>query len=95
VEGWVNGALAEALRWHRGLRIHEKKALVAIVLSHLARGGKIENLNIPRAWLRRKGAELAFKTRKSGTVPPSAQGSEDRLPIVPLEESAEASEVPF
>lgn len=38
VEGWVNGAVAEALRLHRGLRVHEKKALATIVLSHLKRG---------------------------------------------------------
>jgi hypothetical protein len=37
VEGWVNGAVAEALRFHRGLRVHEKKALVSIVLSNLRR----------------------------------------------------------
>lgn len=37
VEGWVNSALAEALRLHRGLRLHEKKTLVSIVLSHLER----------------------------------------------------------
>lgn len=38
VEGWINGAIAEALRRHRGLRAHEKKTLVSIVLSHLSRG---------------------------------------------------------
>jgi hypothetical protein len=38
VEGWVNSAIAEALRRHRGLHEHEKKTLVAIVLSHLKRG---------------------------------------------------------
>jgi hypothetical protein len=40
VEGWPNGAIAEALRRHRGLREHEKETLVSIVLSHLKRGGK-------------------------------------------------------
>lgn len=39
VEGWVNGAVAEALRRHRGLREHEKRTLVSIILSHLKRGG--------------------------------------------------------
>ncbi len=38
VEGWVNSAVAEALRMHRGLRMYEKRALVSIVLSHLKRG---------------------------------------------------------
>lgn len=37
VEGWVNGAIAEALRLHRGLRVHEKKALANIILSGLER----------------------------------------------------------
>jgi hypothetical protein len=37
VEGWVNGAIAEALRMHRGLRKHEKKVLASVVLSHLKR----------------------------------------------------------
>jgi hypothetical protein len=35
VEGWVNGAIAEALRFHRGLHVHEKKTLVAIILAKL------------------------------------------------------------
>ncbi len=35
VEGWVNSAIAEALRLHRGLRFHEKKTLVAIILAQL------------------------------------------------------------
>lgn len=38
VEGWVNAAIAEALRRHRGLREHEKKMLASVVLSHLKRG---------------------------------------------------------
>lgn len=37
VEGWVNTALAEGLRRHRGLRLSQKKTLVAIILSHLRR----------------------------------------------------------
>lgn len=37
VEGWVNAAIAEALRRHRGLRISQKKILVSIILSHLTR----------------------------------------------------------
>lgn len=37
VEGWVNAALAEALRRHRGLHISQKKILVSIILSHLTR----------------------------------------------------------
>lgn len=37
VEGWINGAMAEALRLHRGLRIHQKKALATIILSDLIR----------------------------------------------------------
>ncbi len=37
VEGWINGAMAEALRLHRGLRIHEKKTLATIILSDLIR----------------------------------------------------------
>lgn len=37
VEGWVNAALAEALRRHRGLHLSQKKILVSIILSHLAR----------------------------------------------------------
>jgi hypothetical protein len=37
VEGWINGAIAEALRFHRGLRLHEKKALATIILSDLIR----------------------------------------------------------
>jgi len=41
VEGWVNGAVAEALRLHRGLRAHEKKALASIIFSHLKRGVRV------------------------------------------------------
>jgi|GEM_PF-934930 len=37
VEGWINGAIAEALRLHRGLRIHEKKVLATVILSDLVR----------------------------------------------------------
>lgn len=37
VEGWVNAALAEALRRHRGLHLSQKKILVSIILSHLTR----------------------------------------------------------
>jgi hypothetical protein len=37
VEGWINGAIAEMLRLHRGLRVHEKKALATSVLSNLKR----------------------------------------------------------
>lgn len=37
VEGWVNTAIAERLRWHRGLRLSQKKILVSIILSHLSR----------------------------------------------------------
>jgi len=37
VEGWINSAVAEALRRHRGLNEMEKKTLVATVLSHLTR----------------------------------------------------------
>lgn len=37
VEGWVNAALAEALRRHRGLRLRQKKTLVSVVLSRLTR----------------------------------------------------------
>lgn len=37
VEGWINAALAEALRRHRGLRLSQKKILVSVVLSHLRR----------------------------------------------------------
>lgn len=37
VEGWVNAALAEGLRRHRGLRLSQKKILVSIILSHLTR----------------------------------------------------------
>jgi hypothetical protein len=37
VEGWVNAALAEGLRRHRGLHFSQKKTLVSIILSHLTR----------------------------------------------------------
>jgi len=37
VEGWVNTAIAEGLRRHRGLRLGQKKTLVSIILSHLKR----------------------------------------------------------
>jgi hypothetical protein len=80
VEGWVNGALAEALRRHRGLRVHEKKALVSIVLSHLARGGRIDKLNIPRAWLERRAAR---------DLP------QNTIPLISTKEKIIESEVPF
>lgn len=37
VEGWVNTAIAERLRRHRGLHLSQKKILVSIILSHLSR----------------------------------------------------------
>lgn len=37
VEGWVNAAIAEGLRRHRGLHLSQKKTLVAILLSRLTR----------------------------------------------------------
>lgn len=37
VEGWINGALAEGVRLHRGLGIPQKKALATIILSDLVR----------------------------------------------------------
>ncbi len=37
MEGWPNATIAEALRRHRGLHVSQKKILVSIVLSHLAR----------------------------------------------------------
>ena len=40
VEGWVNTALAEGLRRHRGLHLSQKKTLVSIILSHLKRPTK-------------------------------------------------------
>jgi len=40
VEGWVNSAIAEALRLHRGLRLHEKKTLVAVILAELRKQEK-------------------------------------------------------
>lgn len=42
VEGWVNGAVAEALRLHRGLREHEKRALATIILSQLKRKNHLD-----------------------------------------------------
>jgi len=47
VEGWVNGAVAEALRRHRGVRYHEKRMLVSIILSHLSRKHKRSELLSP------------------------------------------------
>jgi len=40
VEGWVNTAIAEGLRRHRGLHLNQKKTLVSIILSHLKRKKK-------------------------------------------------------
>lgn len=37
VEGWVNTAIAEGLRRHRGLHLSQKKTLVSIILAHLKR----------------------------------------------------------
>ena len=37
IEGWVNTAIAERLRRHRGLRLSQKKTLVSIILSNLKR----------------------------------------------------------
>lgn len=37
VEGWVNAAIAEGLRRHRGLHLSQKKTLVSIILSNLKR----------------------------------------------------------
>jgi hypothetical protein len=40
VEGWVNTAIAEGLRRHRGMRLSQKKTLVSIILSNLKRPTK-------------------------------------------------------
>jgi hypothetical protein len=45
VEGWVNSAIAEALRLHRGLRIHEKKMLVGIILRKISQ--KADKSSVP------------------------------------------------
>jgi len=37
VEGWVNTAIAEGLRRHRGLHLSQKKTLVSVILSNLTR----------------------------------------------------------
>lgn len=36
VEGWVNAAIAETLRRHRGVRLNKKKTLVSVLLSFLS-----------------------------------------------------------
>lgn len=95
VEGWVNGAIAEALRRHRGLRIHEKKALVAIVLSHLARGRWLPNLEIRRTWLKNK-AKRFFSTKKEDNKDQSLLSEEEIfLPTLPTEEKSEEGEPVF
>lgn len=43
VEGWVNTAIAEGLRRHRGLRFAQKKTLVSVILSNLSRNSKEKN----------------------------------------------------
>lgn len=43
VEGWVNTALAEGLRRHRGLRLSQKKTLVSVILSNLSRNSRRKN----------------------------------------------------
>ena len=48
VEGWINGAIANALRLHRGLRIHEKRALATIILSDLIRKKTKEKTTLER-----------------------------------------------
>ena len=40
VEGWVNAAIAEGLRRHRGLYLSQKKTLVSVILSNLSRNSK-------------------------------------------------------
>jgi len=40
VEGWVNTAIAEGLRRHRGLHLRQKKTLVSVILSNLHRFSK-------------------------------------------------------
>jgi hypothetical protein len=40
VEGWVNAALANALREHRGLHLWQKRTLVSVILSNLSRNPK-------------------------------------------------------
>lgn len=43
VEGWVNTAVAEGLRRHRGLHLSQKKTLVSVILSNLRRDSKEKN----------------------------------------------------
>ena len=61
VEGWINGAIAEAVRLHRGVRIKEKKALATIILSDLKRP-KIERTITERL----KYADRIRRARKFG-----------------------------
>lgn len=67
VEGWVNSAVAESLRLHRGICIHEKKALVGTVLSHLVRVHK-QPANVSKArrgyWFR-QGNSIYLRLRSS------------------------------
>jgi hypothetical protein len=70
VEGWVNGAVAEALRRHRGLRAREKKTLVSIILSHLSRAGHAkERVVDPAAILPSSLASVLAEEDKASEVP--------------------------
>jgi transposase-like protein len=44
VEGWVNSAIAEALRLHRGLRLNEKKMLVSVILAKITEKNLAKNI---------------------------------------------------
>ncbi len=69
VEGWINGAMAEALRLHRGLRIHEKKMLAGVILSDLIRKKTKDPSVMERlAYAARVRRARRFGKRKSRTA---------------------------
>jgi hypothetical protein len=45
VEGWANTAIAEGLRRHRGIRLHQKRTLVSVILLNLTRKNPTRKLS--------------------------------------------------
>lgn len=82
VEGWVNSAVAEALRLHRGLCVHEKQVLVGTVLSHLVRERKPRPVPAGRRgyWFRQGNSlylRLRTEQRRGPRIGPAPSGQED------------------
>ena len=85
VEGWVNSAIAEVLRWHRGIRLHEKKALASTVLAALKRHRKATPSVMERLRKERqvRRARFFMKRNRKKKLEAASKIDSFQLPLIP------------